>query len=507
MPLFCLHGSNSLTYALRIFYVLSTISTAAKVGLYEQNCAAKKLCNKPLEQRDSALHETLSTDPKGHLKPLGHKDFEDSWAGAIDEVQEMDPHTFWTKYHPKKPFLLKNFAKKSPAFLKWKNDSYLVENFGKYKAKCENKNEDRLTDYCNMEKRGQFIQCGKDTIPYVETHMKIDKFMSRQDDPNFDKYIITQMPDAMGPDFWVPPFHLCGYRHTADRPEGREWMTQMYENNFWFSKNEGDNFSTSVIHYDMNHQIMCLFDGTKEWIMWDMSTEAKNIPMWSKLYNQRTHTATGSDDSPIDGERVDLKRWPKFARAKWYNTTMQAGDCLYTPALLLHYVRSWDRNVAAMTMFQQRTQYDESCGGASKAPTTPVPLSDFDYLWSFPEEDESLFGWNVIKMGYPDWKREYLWGLADMIMKGVKVDKKAFAAYFRGYELENKKSRLRQVFKALPKDENGVITNAKALFQSKEMRFLLKDIATEQEGGRGGQEEDVDMERYSMDGWKPSDEL
>lgn len=393
-----------------------------KQQAFLQNCAARKLCNRPLEERDPAVHAVPEAEaklaPKGHLKPLGHPDFAESWAGEIDAVESMDPETFWTSYWPKRPFLLKGFAKRSPAFTKWKDDDYLLNNFGDFKAKCESKNEDRLTDYCNQVRFGQKIKCSKDIIPYTELHMKIKKFLPRMKDPSFDKYIVTQMPDVMGDDFVVPNFHSCGKRDRDDPgPEGGgRWMTQMYENNFWISHNAGSNFSTSVIHYDMNHQIMCLFDGVKEWIMWDLSQEAAHIPLWSDLYDAKTHRAQGSDDSPIDGERVDLLRWPQFGRARWMNTTMEAGDCLFTPALLLHYVRSWGRNVAAMTMFQREERYDKSCG--RETPGEPKPLSAYDVMWSFPEEDRSLLGWNVVKMGYPNWKRQLLLPLAKMARQG-----------------------------------------------------------------------------------------
>lgn len=324
-------------------------------------------------------------------------------------------------------------------------------------------------------------------------------------DPSFDKYIITQMPDAMGSDFLVPNFHSCAQRDEDDPgPEkGGPWMTQMYENNFWLSYNGGRNYSTSVIHYDMNHQIMCLFDGTKEWIMWDLSQEASHVPLWSGLYDAKRHRAQGSDDSPVDGERVDLLRWPEFARARWMNTTMEAGDCLYTPALILHYVRSWGRNAAAMTMFQQEERYDRSCSSASLG--EPQPLSAYDTMWSFPEEDRSLLGWNVVKMGFPNWKRQFLWPLAQQAREGPggRLPRKDFLRRLqrlgKSAGLKGFKKRAAAAFDAMDTDGVGSI-EPKALFRSRELRFLLKDVSVAEEGGRGEQEEDVEVDRYDLQG-------
>jgi len=373
-----------------------------------------------------------------------------------------------------------------------------------------------LTDYCNQVKFGSKIKCGRDTIPYTETHMKVGKFLPKYRDASFDKYIITQMPDEMGKDFVVPTFHSCAWRDPVDpgpqaESGGGRWMTQMYENNLWISNNDEKTFATSVIHYDMNHQIMCLFDGRKEWIMWDLSTEGDKIPMWSDLYSSKTHSAQGSDDSPLDGERVDLLRWPKFRKAKWFNASMEAGDCLYTPALLLHYVRSFGRNVAGMTMFQQEEKYDPACGGKDGqrlAPGEPQNLSAYDVVWSFPEEDRALLGWNVIKMGYPNWKRRYLRPLASLAKSSAdgKLSRKAFADFVGKAAkratrdgMKGVKKRLRAVFQEMDEDGDGSV-EPERLFTSKGLRFLLKDICVWEEGGRGEQEEDVEVHRYDMQG-------
>ena len=79
--------------------------------------------------------------------------------------------------------------------------------------------------------------------------------------------------------------------------------------------------------------------------------------MWSGYYNK--DGPRGSDDSPFDFERVNLKQFPDFVNAPWMNTTMEPGDCLYTPAWNLHYVRTIERSVAAMIMFRTEERFDE----------------------------------------------------------------------------------------------------------------------------------------------------
>ena len=76
-----------------------------------------------------------------------------------------------------------------------------------------------------------------------------------------------------------------GARHPLEKAHRKElrsrpWLTQLYEANLWINYNEGLNFSSSVIHYDMNHQMMCVYDGKKEWILWDSWNQMEHIPMW-----------------------------------------------------------------------------------------------------------------------------------------------------------------------------------------------------------------------------------
>eukprot|EP01051_Picozoa_sp_SAG22_P023066 SAG22_NODE_5789_length_952_cov_1.004689_1_plen_293_part_01 len=245
---------------------------------WEQMCSATNPnCRVPLEFRtDQALNqpETPEQFPPGHLKPLGHPDFAPTWAGEIDVLDEMTPETFWTEYYPLKPFVLKGWGKGHPAMTKWKDDDYIIDNFGHHKVKIELKNEDRLTDYCGEVKFGERVICPQRLQPYVETYMNMSRFMKRyRAVDKFDHYVITQLPAGMSQDVGVVSAWNCGHRdkdELAALPDVKPWQTQFYEANLWISYNEGENFSSSVIHYDMNHQMMCLYDGKKEWITWDL---------------------------------------------------------------------------------------------------------------------------------------------------------------------------------------------------------------------------------------------
>ena len=317
------------------------------------------------------------------------------------------------------PALFKGMATRSPAHRRW-DDAYLSQQFGDARVKVEYRRENRLSDYCGMVKRGSTVEC-PDWQPSdlwkvgldQEQYRDLRDFLWRWNDTgSTEEYVISSLPSEMRRDIAIPPTFgaFGGARHPAEgRAERGE--TPFYEANLWMSQSlpmpapprpdphvppaapapaaglmdllglgspgqGGDTdgggapleFSSSVIHYDQNHQVMCLFSGTKEWIFIDPLTEIKDVPMWSEYYRRPCKTSTengsafrcddegccprGSDDSPIDGERVDLLRFPEFAEAEWTHALVEAGDCLFVPAFHLHYVRSWGRNVAASYMWQ-----------------------------------------------------------------------------------------------------------------------------------------------------------
>lgn len=356
-----------------------------------------------------------------------------------------------------------------------------MDQFGDEVAKVEWRNEDRLTDYCGQNIKGKNIHCPRDTIPYVESRTSIRNFIKQsRADPTWAKYIISQMPDKMGKEWNVPAFFNCGRRPDGDVVKDKPWMTQMYENNFWYLRTPPGKMGTSVIHYDMNHQIMCVFAGKKEWIMWDLQTEAKHIPMWNEYYRHPAQgRSQGSDDSPIDGERVDLLRWPDFAKAKWSNTTIERGDCLFTPANLLHYVRSWGegedpRNYALMTMFQERERYDaKTCVDSP----TYVQMDEYDTMWGeFPGSKKVPRCMNHIKMGYPNWKQR----LAQLAKR--EVDQTGFLRFWSSRDYPQKR-----ILKAWSRflEESTVGTWAERLFNSTTIARLAKDVACAEEGLTG----------------------
>lgn len=155
-------------------------------------------------------------------------------------------------------------------------------------------------------------------------------------------------------------------------------------------------------------------------------------------------------------------------------------------------------------MFQTEERYDPKCGGeASKV--QPLPLSAYDVMWSFPEEEENLLGFNVVKMGYPNWKKMMLRPLAQEARKaGGRLGRKAFLKHMGrlakqvGVRKDQVKLRAKAAFKAMDPDGDGELETSR--LWSKELRLLFKDLAVSMEGGRPEQEMDVEVDRFDLKG-------
>ena len=286
--------------------------------------------------------------PAGHLQPLGgwpRGSMEDGGTAhrpakgpvrTYAQAAEAPPAAaeFWRAHvDVLQPALFKGMATHSPAYSRW-TDAYLEEQFGDSRVKVEYRREDRLSDYCGMVKRGEVVQCpewkqsdlwkvGLDQ----EQYRQLGDFLQRWNDTaRTEEYVISSLPSVMRNDIAIPPTFQAGggARHPA---EARGSSTPFYEANLWMSQSPplpppppdphtqppapspapargwfggsasgaGEppplEFSSSVIHYDQNHQVMCVLSGVKEWIFIDPLTEIQKVSSL-RLRACKEHVAT-----------------------------------------------------------------------------------------------------------------------------------------------------------------------------------------------------------------------
>eukprot|EP01043_Picozoa_sp_COSAG02_P033034 COSAG02_NODE_2235_length_9420_cov_27.032722_4_plen_326_part_00 len=286
----------------------------------------------------SGLDANCNAAPRGHMQPLGgwprgsildggtaHRPPKGSvrtYSNAADSPPGAGE--FWRDHVDLlQPALFKRMATRTPAYSRW-TDAYLSEQFGKSMVKVEYRRENRLSDYCGMEKRGEVVSCPewKDADLWKvgldqEQYRNLGEFLSRWNDTaRTEEYVISSLPSPMRRDITIPRTFLAGGgdRHPA---EARGGSTPFYEANLWMShsrllppppqdrhspqptpprsrtgwfgvgsSSDMDDsesseleFSSSVVHYDQNHQVMCVLSGVKEWIFIDPLTEIQNVSL------------------------------------------------------------------------------------------------------------------------------------------------------------------------------------------------------------------------------------
>ena len=342
--------------------------------------------------------------------------FDLSWESEVPMIANMRPSDIWNYFFNASSPVKTTLPALQAIHDLW-TDEYMKSSFGEQLVRTEPGRENRTVDYCGLERLGEVVKCGKSDYEYTKQlslYYTLTDFLGNMTSRNseFNRYVITALPDIMAGDLPFLPGFGCGLRrrfYPVDEPSNPLHMTQVSELNFWLSKGS----TYSAIHYDMNHQIMCQISGKKEWRFWDLRTELNHIPMWSGFYPD----TMSSDDSPIDPLDVDLVKYPDFIKARWMNTTLSPGECLLIPSRhALHFVRSFpgERNmgfsVHVSRDYNQESLY--SCDD-SVANLTSSSLGDFQVMWPFPGDPRES-GYNTVRMGYGDWKIFALFALKRM---------------------------------------------------------------------------------------------
>ena len=113
------------------------------------------------------------------------------------------------------------------------------------------------------------------------------------------------------------------------------------ESRLWMSHGN----TSSSLHFDTHDVIIQQIDGTKEIFLWD--------PTIAPATYMDYHTRYGL--SPINVDKVDLIRFPEFAKHQPHFVQLFPGDVLYLPTLWWHQFRSPPgRNIMKTIEFEYR---------------------------------------------------------------------------------------------------------------------------------------------------------
>lgn len=258
-------------------------------------------------------HVGAAGAPAGHLEPFG------SWAPGkpIKEWTSLpSPLEFFEHCQldggASEPVLMRGAAKGMPA-MDWTSDEYLLEKFGGSKISG--------VEYDLKETRvgGQ--------VPGMRV---LRDFLSKYN--TTDIYMVSQIPKEMRQDVKFLPFLRCG-----------GYLDFLDVANLWI----GRGGSKSVVHYDDQDNINCMFSGRKRFIFMHPKYKrefeahpntAKNRFGWVDADLDKNVKGYGAFFGNLDVDRVDLINLPGWSEVEYSYAELEPGDCLYIPYQWYHQV-------------------------------------------------------------------------------------------------------------------------------------------------------------------------
>lgn len=350
--------------------------------------------------------------PEGHLKPFGHHRPPDV---IIDELYDLpDPQTFWDEYVSlEKAAIFRGAAAHSPGFTLW-TEEYLSEAYGDLEVRLEGKHE-----------RNSGIPVGEKGLGRDTLRSFLQTFRDQ------DTYIVSELPQPMYKDFYIPPSISCG-----------NMRNRLVEIDLWMSSGN----THSIIHKDAFNAVNCLMKGTKYWKLIEYKYEK-----W--LYKTWEPKREIGGNSQVDPHSIDLLKYPDVAKVRWSNITINAGDCLFLPKSYYHQVSSaGDPNMAVSVLFSRIAHFDDT--GCDETDIDFTPLSEVDVLWSWPGHGIMSMGnldvW-FLKANYIDFAHEH----GKMTEEDIRKD---VVTAFPEMEKEELSQLVSKAWRVLDKSGKGFLT-------------------------------------------------
>ncbi|XP_035690970.1 bifunctional peptidase and arginyl-hydroxylase JMJD5-like [Branchiostoma floridae] len=281
--------------------------------------------------------------PDGHLRPLGYQKKPEA---RVKEYQELlAPREFWEQHvQHRVPLVYRQAVVKAPAFTKWQTDDYIREKYGDLDVLIEKKVESR------------------DAQPQ---QMPLKEFLDSYEYE--DWYVMSLLPDPMREEMMVPRSILCG-----------TFRQHILESNLWISAGG----TSSVLHYDADHNLHCLLSGRKDFILIH--------PKYAdQLDLEEKRKFSGSGYSTMNMDMINIFTNPHIAKIPWTWATLRPGDCIFIPSGYFQQVRSYGRSMAGTIMWSPLPEFDDS-----DCATTDIdkytPLSQVNMMWTYKKGDKVL---------------------------------------------------------------------------------------------------------------------
>ncbi|MCX4028548.1 cupin-like domain-containing protein [Endozoicomonas sp. SM1973] len=282
---------------------------------------------------------------------------------AVDEVNDILPAEFKSCYVDRhRPLIIRGGVKHWSA-MQWSSDEYLLKIAGDQRVKV---------DVFPLSEQGEILlESGNEAV------MSIKDFTIKFFQETHGYYILDQnLP---------PPLYQDLNEHCVSSvfPVERR-------RTFWWGKSG----QRSFLHYDDNENLMCQFDGEKEFLLFDITD-------FNYLYPKDTIDYR----SLVNLEQYELSQFPYLAKATPYVARIRAGDILYVPCYWWHQVKSYGRNIAVSYIINESMeQRVRVTGRLIEAGILPVSDSIRDDLLNIIALDETPSRRNALLKKY---HREY----------------------------------------------------------------------------------------------------
>ena len=135
--------------------------------------------------------------------------------------------------------------------------------------------------------------------------------------------------------------------------------------------------ASSVFHFDEAENFFFQIAGKKVWLLAEPSSGEQ---AYATAYDVQDNL------SPINPEKVDLKKFPKAADISFYEITTEPGDFLYVPEGWWHQVRSYDPTIISINLWADYL-VSETGKADSQNQTEPLESHNVDCGW----EKNTLF--------------------------------------------------------------------------------------------------------------------
>ena len=142
----------------------------------------------------------------------------------------------------------------------------------------------------------------------------------------------------------------------------------------------------------------CLYKGEKRWVLIDTRKHHHRME-WVRGGRYKSDDDlenAGTDWVPIDPDAVDLRVHKEFRDVTYYEFTQKAGDCVFLPYSMVHWVNKTSTGLQAAASWMWLPTETFNAKGCKEAPVhRNLPLAAYDILWYYS-------GRGVIPQGYPD---------------------------------------------------------------------------------------------------------